>query len=162
MFFGGSKGGVGKSTTSHLACLGAVLCNQAAAYVLTDPDRKIRDKGRPYDVLDGMDPKQLAQILKASQTTSDGWLIIDGAVSEHRGKRIERDIKTHRSRIADVPRLVLKELEPRAIHSGKLGRVLRPQRRLLGHDACGAFPTASVRFDHDHVVTRHRIDIDRP
>ena len=91
-----------------------------------------------------------------------GWLIIDGAVSEHRGKRIERDTKTHRSRIVDVPRSVLKELEPRAIHSGKLGRVLRPQRRLLGHDAYGAFPTASVRFDHDHVVTRHRIDIDRP
>lgn len=78
VFFGGSKGGVGKSTTSHLACLGAILCNQAAAYVLTDPDRKIRDKGRPYDVLDGTDPKQLAQILKASQSTSDGWLIIDG------------------------------------------------------------------------------------
>jgi chromosome partitioning protein len=78
VFFGGSKGGVGKSTTSHLACLGAVLSNQAAAYVLTDPDRKIRDKGRPYDVLDGTDPKQLAQILKASHTTSDGWLIIDG------------------------------------------------------------------------------------
>jgi hypothetical protein len=78
VFFGGSKGGVGKSTTSHLACLGAILCNQAAAYVLTDPDRKIRDKGRPYEVLDGTDPRQLAEILKASQSTSDGWLIIDG------------------------------------------------------------------------------------
>jgi hypothetical protein len=78
VFFGGSKGGVGKSATSHLACLGAILCNQAAAYVLTDPDREIRDKGRPYDVLDGREPKQLANILKASQSTSDGWLIIDG------------------------------------------------------------------------------------
>ena len=78
VFFGGSKGGVGKSTTSHLACLGAILCNQAAAYVLTDPDRKIRSKGRPYEVLDGTDPKELAKILKASQSTSDGWLIIDG------------------------------------------------------------------------------------
>jgi hypothetical protein len=78
VFFGGSKGGVGKSTTSHLACLGAILCNQAAAYVLTDPDRKIRNKGRPYEVLDGTDPKELAKILKASQNTSGGWLIIDG------------------------------------------------------------------------------------
>ncbi len=78
VFFGGSKGGVGKSATSHLACLGAILCNQAAAYVLTDPDREIRDKGRPYDVLDGREPKQLASILKASQSTPDGWLIIDG------------------------------------------------------------------------------------
>lgn len=79
VFFGGSKGGVGKSATSHLACLGAVLCDQAAAYVLTDPDREIREKGRPYDVLDGRDPKQLAKILDASKDTSgQGWLIIDG------------------------------------------------------------------------------------
>ena len=78
VFFGGSKGGVGKSATSHLACLGAILCNQPAAYVLTDPDREIRDKGRPYDVLDGRQPKQLANILSASLSTSGGWLIIDG------------------------------------------------------------------------------------
>ena len=78
VFFAGSKGGVGKSATSHLACLGAVLRDQAAAYVLTDPDREIRDKGRPYDVLDGRQPKQLANILSASRETLDGWLIIDG------------------------------------------------------------------------------------
>jgi len=78
VFFGGSKGGVGKSATSHLACLGAVLCNQPAAYVLTDPDREIRDKGRPYAVLDGRQPKQLANILNASRNAPDGWLIIDG------------------------------------------------------------------------------------
>jgi hypothetical protein len=78
VFFGGSKGGVGKSATSHLACLGAILSNQPAAYVLTDPDREIRDKGRPYDVLDGREPKLLANILSASRSTPDGWLIIDG------------------------------------------------------------------------------------
>jgi hypothetical protein len=78
VFFGGSKGGVGKSATSHLACLGAVLSGEAAAYVLTDPDREIRSDGRPYDVLDGREPKKLAAILSASQTLSDGWLIIDG------------------------------------------------------------------------------------
>lgn len=78
VFFGGSKGGVGKSATSHLACLGAILCNQPAAYVLTDPDREIRDKGRPYDVLDGREPQKLAAILKASRETPEGWLIIDG------------------------------------------------------------------------------------
>jgi hypothetical protein len=78
VYWGGSKGGVGKSTNAHLSCLGAILSNQAAAYVLTDPDREIRDKGRPYDVLDGREPKRLANILKASRTTSGGWLIIDG------------------------------------------------------------------------------------
>jgi hypothetical protein len=78
VFFGGSKGGVGKSATSHLACLGSVLFNQPAAYVLTDPDREIRDKGRPYAVMDGRQPKQLANILNASRNAPDGWLIIDG------------------------------------------------------------------------------------
>jgi hypothetical protein len=78
IFFGGSKGGAGKSLDSHLACLGAILRNQPAAYVLTDPDREIRGKGRPYDVLDGRQPKELAKILSASLSTPEGWLIIDG------------------------------------------------------------------------------------
>lgn len=78
VFFGGRKGGVGKSTSAHLACLGAILSDQPAAYVLTDPDREIRDKGRPYDVLDGREPEKLAAILKAGRETSEGWLIIDG------------------------------------------------------------------------------------
>jgi len=78
VYWGGSKGGVGKTTNAHLSCLGAILCGQAAAYVLTDPDREMRGKGRPYEVLDGRAPKQLANILKASRTTSGGWLIIDG------------------------------------------------------------------------------------
>jgi len=46
VFVGGTKGGVGKSATAHLACLGAILRNQPAAYVLTDPRRKIRGQGR--------------------------------------------------------------------------------------------------------------------
>jgi hypothetical protein len=78
IYWGGSKGGVGKSTNAHLSCLGANLSGQAAAYVLTDPDREIRDKGRPYEVLDGREPNELANILKASRKTSGGWLIIDG------------------------------------------------------------------------------------
>jgi chromosome partitioning protein len=45
VFIGGSKGGVGKSATAHLACLGAILRNQHAAYVLTDPNGKIRGEG---------------------------------------------------------------------------------------------------------------------
>jgi hypothetical protein len=78
VYWGGSKGGVGKSTNAHLCCLGAILSGQAAAYVLTDPDREIRDKGRPYEVLDGREPKQLASIIKASRATSGGWLVLDG------------------------------------------------------------------------------------
>lgn len=78
VFVGGGKGGVGKSATSHLACLGAILRNQPAAYVLTDPNRRIRGEGRPYGVLDGREPQQLANILNVSRSSFNGWLIIDG------------------------------------------------------------------------------------
>lgn len=78
VYIGGGKGGSGKTTTAHLACLGAVLLNQPAAYVLTDPERKVREEGRPYGVLDGRLPDKLAQILSASQADEAGWLIIDG------------------------------------------------------------------------------------
>ena len=78
VFFGGGKGGVGKSATSHAACLGAVLQNQPAVYVLTDPKRRMRAEGRPYGVLDGRDPETLANILNASRKSLGGWTIIDG------------------------------------------------------------------------------------
>jgi chromosome partitioning protein len=78
VYVGGGKGGTTKSTTSHMLCLGAVLCGQPAAYALTDPTRQLKAEGRPYGVLDGRDPVQLAHIIKASQSTLNGWLIIDG------------------------------------------------------------------------------------
>jgi chromosome partitioning protein len=78
IYVGGQKGGTTKSTTAHLLCLGAVLFKQPAAYVLTDPKRPLRCEGRPYGVLDGRDPKQLAQIIAANQSTLNGWLVIDG------------------------------------------------------------------------------------
>jgi hypothetical protein len=37
VYISGQKGGSTKSTTDHLLCLGSVLMNQPAAYVLTDP-----------------------------------------------------------------------------------------------------------------------------
>jgi hypothetical protein len=69
---------VGKTTNAHLLCLGAILFNQPAAYVLTDPTRKIREVGRPYTILDGRLPTDLSHILKAAQSTLNGWLFIDG------------------------------------------------------------------------------------
>lgn len=78
LFIGGRKGGTTKTTTSHLLALGAVLRNQPAAYVLTDPTRQVRSAGRPYAVLDGRDPQKLAQIITASRNTDNGWLIVDG------------------------------------------------------------------------------------
>lgn len=78
VFFAGHKGGVGKSAMAHSACLGAILRDQPAAYVLTDPDRELRGQGRPYGVLDGRKPKQLADILSVSRSGFGGWVIIDG------------------------------------------------------------------------------------
>ncbi len=78
VYIAGGKGGTGKTTTAHLACLGAVLRSQPAAYVLTDPTRKVRGEGRPYGVLDGRLPGDLAKILSVSRTTLNGWLFIDG------------------------------------------------------------------------------------
>jgi hypothetical protein len=74
----GGKGGSTKTATSHLICLGAHLHNIPAAYALTDPLRKVRGEGRPYAVLDGRLPEQLALILDASQSNLNGWLVIDG------------------------------------------------------------------------------------
>ena len=78
VYVGGQKGGTTKSTTGHLLCLGAVLCKQPAAYVLTDPNRPLRSEGRPYGVLDGRNPNDLARIIEANQSTLNGWLVIDG------------------------------------------------------------------------------------
>jgi cellulose biosynthesis protein BcsQ len=78
VYFGGRKGGSTKTTTSHLVCLGAILSKQPAAYVLTDPHRELKENGRPYNVMDGRQPQELAKILGAIDTYKNGWWIFDG------------------------------------------------------------------------------------
>jgi chromosome partitioning protein len=78
VYVGGQKGGTTKTTTAHLMCLGAILRRQPAAYVLTDPHRRVKAEGRPYSVLDGRDGTALAHIITASQNTKNGWLVVDG------------------------------------------------------------------------------------
>jgi hypothetical protein len=46
--------------------------------VLTDPRRKVRGEGRPYAVLDGRLPEQLAHIFSSRDANVNGWLFIDG------------------------------------------------------------------------------------
>jgi hypothetical protein len=84
----GGKGGTTKTASSHLICLGAYLHGIPAAYALTDPLRKVRGEGRPYAVLDGRLPEQLALILDSSRSNLNGWLIIDGG-----GNRPDFDIE---------------------------------------------------------------------
>jgi chromosome partitioning protein len=78
VYFGGQKGGSTKTTTSHLVCLGAILSKQPAAYVLTDPHRQLKEEGRPYSVLDGRNPHELAKIIGATDAHKNGWWIFDG------------------------------------------------------------------------------------
>jgi chromosome partitioning protein len=78
VYVGGQKGGTTKTCTGHLVCLGAILGRQPADYVLTDPNRQLKEEGRPYGVIDGKDPLKLAQIIAASHSAKNGWLIIDG------------------------------------------------------------------------------------
>lgn len=84
----GGKGGTTKTASSHLLCLGAYLHGIPAAYALTDPLRKVRGEGRPYAVLDGRLPEQLALILDASRNNLNGWLVIDGG-----GNRPDFDVE---------------------------------------------------------------------
>jgi hypothetical protein len=84
----GGKGGTTKTATSHLLCLGAHLHGIPACYVLTDPQRKVRGEGRPYAVLDGRVPEQLAVILASRDANLNGWLVLDGG-----GNRPEFDKK---------------------------------------------------------------------
>ncbi|GLI95084.1 hypothetical protein [Methylocystis echinoides] len=84
----GGKGGSTKTASSHLVCLGAYLHGIPAAYALTDPQRKVRGEGRPYAVLDGRLPEQLALILDSSRSNLNGWLVIDGG-----GNRPDFDIE---------------------------------------------------------------------
>jgi chromosome partitioning protein len=74
----GTKGGTTKTASAHLMCLGAYLHGIPAAYALTDPRRKVRGERRPYAVLDGRLPEQLALILDSSRNNLNGWLVIDG------------------------------------------------------------------------------------
>jgi hypothetical protein len=78
VYIGGQKGGATKTTTSHLICLGAILHRQPAAYVLTDPNRHLKEEGRPYSVLDGRRPGELAKIIGAIDAHRNGWWIFDG------------------------------------------------------------------------------------
>jgi len=78
VYIGGQKGGTTKTTTAHLLALGAILKGHPSAYVLTDPNRKVRAEGRPYGVLDGRDQGRLAHIIAANQDSLNGWLIVDG------------------------------------------------------------------------------------
>jgi hypothetical protein len=78
VYVGGGKGGSSKTTMAHWLCLGAILCRQPAAYVLTDLKREPKPAGRPYGVLDGRDPTKLAQIIATYRDAHNGWLFIDG------------------------------------------------------------------------------------
>jgi chromosome partitioning protein len=78
LFVGGRKGGATKTTTSHLFCLGAILKKQPAVYVLTDPEKNLKETGRPYGVMDGRVASELKIILARAACMKNGWVVVDG------------------------------------------------------------------------------------
>lgn len=72
------KGGVGKTTLSHLLALGASGWRNTPAYILHTDDRKpMKVEGRPYAYIDARSPERLATLME-SLNESEGYCIIDG------------------------------------------------------------------------------------
>jgi len=71
-----TKGGVGKTTLSHLLALGAAWKNIPAYLMHTDDRSPIAVNGRPYAYYDARDPNTLSTLMGAV-INEDGLCIID-------------------------------------------------------------------------------------
>jgi cellulose biosynthesis protein BcsQ len=71
-----TKGGVGKTSISHLIALGAAWKNTPAYLMHTDDREPIRVQGRPYMYYDARDPETLSRLIGAA-VNQDGLCIID-------------------------------------------------------------------------------------
>jgi cellulose biosynthesis protein BcsQ len=71
-----TKGGVGKTSISHLIALGAAWRNTPAYLMHTDEREPIRVQGRPYMYYDARDPETLSRLICAA-VNQDGLCIID-------------------------------------------------------------------------------------
>lgn len=70
------KGGVGKTTLSHLMALGAAWMGKAAYFMHTDKRSPLKVLGRPYLYYDARELKQLTKLM-GSALNKDGFCIID-------------------------------------------------------------------------------------
>lgn len=71
-----TKGGVGKTTLSHLLALGAAWREKPAYLMHTDDREPIKVNGRPYAYYDARDPQTLSTLIGAI-VNDDGFCIID-------------------------------------------------------------------------------------
>ena len=71
-----TKGGVGKTSLSHLLALGAAWKNSPAYLMHTDEREPIRVQGRPYMYYDARDPETLSRLIGAA-INQDGLCVID-------------------------------------------------------------------------------------
>jgi cellulose biosynthesis protein BcsQ len=74
--FVGTKGGVGKTTLSHLLALGAAWKGVPAYLMHTDNRPPIKVNGRPYMFYDARKPETLSTLIGAAMN-QDGYCIID-------------------------------------------------------------------------------------
>lgn len=71
-----TKGGVGKTSLSHLLAIGAAWKNTPAYLMHTDNRDPIAVQGRPYMYYDARDPETLTRLMEAA-INQDGLCIID-------------------------------------------------------------------------------------
>ncbi len=71
-----TKGGVGKTSISHLLALGAAWKNVPAHLMHTDKRTPIQVNGRPYLCYDARNPETLAHLM-GSAVSKNGLCIID-------------------------------------------------------------------------------------
>ena len=81
-----NKGGVGKTTLSHLLAVGAVWRGVPAYMFHTDNREPMTTEQRPYAYIDGRDAATLETVI-GSLLNSDGVIIVDGG-----GNRPEIDL----------------------------------------------------------------------
>ena len=78
--FCSQKGGVGKTTLSHLLALGSAWKNKPAYVLHTDDVPPMEISGRPYGFYDGREPNELSVLLRTG-VNNDGFRITDAGGS---------------------------------------------------------------------------------
>lgn len=74
----GDKGGIGKTTLSHLLAFGAGLNNEPATIIHTDMREPRQLYGRPYDYVDGREDADLREHIARLKKSKNGYCIADG------------------------------------------------------------------------------------
>jgi len=123
-----AKGGVGKTTISHLFCIGSGLNNKPSYLASTDNQRMMPTGNRPYKIVDCRDGDKTNNFVNVSKNTSNEHsFVLDGAANRpdfdllaakwgdivivpHRSSDLDGD-----EAVSDIVRFVKNGIDPRRI-----------------------------------------------